>query len=113
MRIRSTTVSTPPFLHEKDTTPRIMYEVLISLIPAVLIAFYFFGLSALLLVFATSAGCLLTEWIFTAREKRLKALKDGSALLTGVLLALCLPPGFSMWMAFLGGVVAIGMGKAI
>ena len=111
--IRSTTVSTPPFLHERDTTPRIMYEVLISLSPALFIAYYYFGLSAILLVLSCIAGSLLTEWFFTHQEKRLRAVKDGSALLTGVLLALCLPPGFPLWMAFLGGVVAIGMGKAI
>ena len=113
MKIKTTTVSTSPFLHDAATTPRIMYEVLYTLIPIVGVASYYFGISVLLLIIAASAGAMATEYVFAPQESRLKAVKDGSGLITGVLLALCLPPGFPLWMAFVGGVVAIGMGKTI
>lgn len=107
------TISTSPFLHHRDTTPRIMWEVVYTLVPVFLVAFYYFGLSAVLVSVAAIAGCLATEWFFDKSAQRGASLRDGSALITGMLLALCLPPGFPMWMAFLGGVVAIGMGKII
>ncbi len=104
-------ISTSPFLHAPSTTPRIMWEVVFSLVPVFGAAFYYFGLSAVLVSLAAIAGCLLTEMWLDPRHG--EALKDGSALITGMLLALCLPPGFPLWMAFLGGMVAIGMGKVI
>jgi len=90
-----------------------MWEVVYTLIPVFLVSFYFFGLSALMITLATIAGCVVTEYYFTASEVRGRTIKDGSALITGMLLALTLPPGLPLWMAFLGGVVAIGMGKLI
>lgn len=110
---KTSTVSTSPFLRDTATTPKIMYEVLYTLIPVVAVSFYFFGLSALLMVISATAGCMATEWVFAPKEEKHKRTFDGSTILTGVLLALCLPPGFPLWMAFLGGVVAIGMGKVI
>lgn len=106
-------VSTSPFLHATATTPRIMFEVVGTLIPVVAAAIYFFGLGALMVLLAATAGCLLIEFIFDRSGTKGSSLKDGSALITGLLLALTLPPGFPLWMAFLGGVIAIGMGKVI
>lgn len=105
-----TIISTSPFLHSPVTTPKIMWEVVYTLIPVVGVAFYFFGLSALLVTAATVAGGLVAERLFDPGKK---ALSDGSALLTGLLLALCLPPGFPLWMAFLGGFVSISVGKSL
>lgn len=106
-------VSTSPFLHDQATTPKIMYEVLITLAPVVLAAIYYFGLGAFAIMVTAILGCAVTEWLFDPSGSKGKSLRDGSALLTGILLALTLPPGFPLWMAFLGGVVAIGMGKVI
>jgi electron transport complex protein RnfD len=106
------TVSTSPYLHDTATTPKIMWEVVYTLIPLVLAAGYFFGIGAFGVIAFAVLGCYFTEYIF-APEKKWGTLKDGSALITGLLLGLCLPPGFPFWMAFLGGVVAIGMGKLI
>jgi electron transport complex protein RnfD len=106
-------VSTSPFLKDSDTTPKIMMTVVYTLIPVVLVAIYFFGLAALLVILTAIIACMFTEWLFNKPKDRLKSLKDGSALITGLLLALTLPPGFPLWMVFLGGVVAIGMGKAM
>lgn len=106
-------VSTSPFLHDQATTPKIMFEVLATLVPVMIAAIYYFGLGALSVMVMATLGCVLTEWIFDRTGKRGQSLRDGSALLTGIILALTLPPGFPLWMAFLGGVVAIGMGKVI
>jgi electron transport complex protein RnfD len=107
------TVSTSPFLHSTDTTPRIMWEVFFSLMPMVLAAGWYFGVGAIAVILSSMAGCMMTEYVFDNDVKKGNSLKDGSAAITGILLAMCLPPGFPLWMAFLGGVVAVGMGKAI
>ncbi len=106
-------LSTAPFLRQGESTPWIMFQVVFSLIPVFLVAFYFFGLSVLLISGTAIVACLLTEWIFDTNRPRGISLKDGSALLTGMLFALTLPPGLPLWMVFLGGVAAIGMGKVI
>ncbi|MCB0553933.1 MAG: RnfABCDGE type electron transport complex subunit D [Phaeodactylibacter sp.] len=106
-------ISTSPYLHDKASTPRIMWEVVYTLLPVFVVAFYYFGLSALLVSMSAIGGCLLTEWAISRPKTQGSTLGDGSALITGLLLALTLPPGFPLWMAFLGGVIAIGMGKAI
>ena len=105
-------VSTSPFLHSSQSTVSIMWEVVYTLIPFVIAAYYFFGLGALAVIIASIAGCFTAESIFNSSNKT-KSLKDGSALITGILLALTLPPGFPLWMSFIGGFVAIGMGKMI
>jgi len=107
------TISSAPFLHDQVTTPHIMWEVAYSLVPILLAAVYYFGLSALLVSIAAIAGALVTEEWFGRRGPQGATWKDGSAVVTGLLLALTLPPGFPLWMAFVGGVVAIGMGKII
>ena len=107
------TVSTSPFLHDAATTPRIMWEVIWALIPVVGVAYYYFGLGALAVVVFSTAGALLTEWILAPKGRKIKSVKDGSTWLTGMLLGLSLPPGFPFWMAFLGEIVGIAMGKVI
>lgn len=102
-------LSTSPFLHDHDTTPWIMFQVVWATMPVIGAAYFFFGLSAILVCLAAIAGCLLTERLFSGKG----TLQDGSALITGLLLALTLPPGFPLWMAFLGGVAAVAIGKAI
>ncbi len=106
-------VSTAPFLKDKDTTPKIMMTVVYTLIPIVLVSIFYFGLGALLVTLTAVLSCLFTEWLFNKPDNRLKSLKDGSGLITGLLLALTLPPGFPLWMVFIGGMIAIGMGKAM
>jgi len=106
-------VSTAPFLKDEDTTPKIMMTVVYTLIPVVLVSIYYFGLGALLVISTSVFSCMFTEWLFNPKEDRFKSLKDGSGLITGLLLGLTLPPGFPLWMAFIGGMVAIGMGKAM
>lgn len=107
-------LSTSPFLHDSASTQWIMFQVIYALLPVIAAATLFFGLSALLLIAVSVMACLITERMFTkTRQKEPSSLKDGSAVITGILLALTLPPGFPLWMAFIGGVAAIGMGKMI
>jgi H+/Na+-translocating ferredoxin:NAD+ oxidoreductase subunit D len=98
-----------PHLKAPDSTPTIMWSVVGSLTPVVGAAVYFFGPSAVLVLAAAMLGALLTERAIG----RPGSLGDGSATLTGLLLGLTLPPGLPMWMAFVGGVVAIALGKVI
>jgi electron transport complex protein RnfD len=102
-----------PLLRQGMTTPTAMRDVWLALLPATLAALWYFGLAALLVLLASIAGCVLTEWAFTPKEERSVALRDNSAALTGLLLGLTLPPALPLWMAFIGGAVAIGIGKLV
>ncbi len=103
-----------PHLRDKDSVPKIMYAVVISLMPAVLASLYFFRLRALLLLLCCVAACLATEAIFLSlRKKPLRALLDGSAIITGLLLAMTLPPSLPLDMAVIGAVIAIAIGKQV
>ncbi len=102
-----------PLLRQGMTTPAAMRDVWLALLPATLASLWYFGLAALLVLLASIAGAMWTEWAFTAKEERTLRIQDNSAALTGLLLGLTLPPGFPLWMAFLGGVVSIGLGKLI
>ncbi|MBL3591525.1 MAG: RnfABCDGE type electron transport complex subunit D [gamma proteobacterium endosymbiont of Lamellibrachia anaximandri] len=106
-------VQPAPLLVQGMTTPKAMRDVWYALLPATLAGLWFFGLSALLVLLASIIGAVATEWAFTPAQTRTTALGDGSAALTGLLLGLTLPPALPIWMAFLGGVVSIGLGKVI
>jgi electron transport complex protein RnfD len=100
-----------PFLRRGVTTPGLMTEVIIGLGPVVVAAVYFFGLSAIVVILATTLGAAATEWALGSARPRGSSLRDGSAILTGIILGLCLPPGIPLWMAFVGGAAGIGLGK--
>lgn len=102
-------VAASPHLKAPLSTARIMWTVTASLLPVVAAAAWWFGVSALVLVAATVLGAAAAERTFVGPGR----LRDGSAVLTGVLLALSLPPGLPAWMAFVGGAVAIALGKAV
>ncbi len=107
-------LSTSPFLKRPTDTPKIMRHVIYSLIPVVLAAVYYFGLSALLVLLTCIFGCVLTEWAFgRGGSLKMSTVADGSAILTAMLLALTLPPGLPLWMAFIGAVFAIAFGKIL
>jgi len=98
-----------PHLKAPDSTTRIMWTVAATLAPIVAASSWFFGVSALLVIAAATAGAVATERTFGKGG----TLGDGSAAITGLLLGLTLPAGMPMWMAFLGGAVAIGFGKLV
>lgn len=98
-----------PHLKGPDSTQRIMWSVLATLVPIVFASLYFFGLGALLVTASSTLGALFVERLLGKPH----TLRDGSAAITGVLLGLTLPAGFPLWMAFLGGAFGIGFGKLI
>jgi electron transport complex protein RnfD len=107
-------LATSPFLKRPVDTPLIMRHVIYSLAPAMLAAAYFFGLGAILVIVASVLGCVVTEWVIRGRRPlKESSIADGSAVVTGVLLALTLPPGLPLWMAFLGGAFGIAFGKLL
>lgn len=103
-------VQPSPFLRPQVTTPRIMGDVLIALVPPLAAAVWFFGIGAALVVAAATLGAAGTEWLLGGRPRG-GTLGDGSAAVTGLVLGLTLPPSLPLWMAFLGGAVAIALGK--
>lgn len=102
-------VTASPHIRSRDSTPVIMWNVVGSLAPVIVASAWFFGVSALLVIAAASAGALVTERLFG----RGGTIADGSAVITGLLLGLTLPAGMPLWMAALGGAFGIGFGKTV
>lgn len=98
-----------PHLKAPDSTARIMWTVVATLLPIVMASVHFFGPRALAVIVAAVAGAVLTERLVGPGG----AIRDGSAAITGILLGLTLPSGFPLWMAALGGAFGIGFGKLI
>ena len=107
------TISTSPHIFSRPNTPAIMRHALLALLPAICAGVYFFGHRAVLLIAVTALTCVLAEAVFQKLRGKRPTISDGSALLTGVLLSLCLPPAVPLWAAALGGAVAIILGKQI
>lgn len=106
-------IRTSPHLKKPMSTEVIMRHVVWSLIPVMAFAVYSFGLSGLLLILTTTLACVGTEYMLYGKKEGPKAISDWSAVLTGILLGLTLPPSFPLWMAFIGGMVAIALGKYV
>ena len=106
------TISGSPHVHSTENTKKIMYRVILALVPALLVAIYYFGWYALRLTIVTVAACMLTEWLIQKfLIKGPLTINDGSAAVTGLLLAFNVPANLPIWMAIVGSVVAIGIGK--
>ncbi len=106
-------LSPSPHLRTEANTAGIMRAVILSLLPAAGVALYFFGLRALVVMLICVLGCLATEAVCRRVMRRPLTIADGSAALTGLLLALNLPPASPWWLALIGSVVAIVVGKQI
>ena len=105
-------ISPAPHLHSKDSTRRIMRDVIIALMPAVLVSVYFAGLSALLVIVVSVTGCVLVEHLIVRYlMKKKSTVHDLSAVVTGLILALNLPVSSPWWMVLTGCVAAIGIAK--
>ena len=100
-------VSSSPHARCKTTTRSIMYDVIIALLPATVFGVYRFGFYALLMVLVTTLAAVLTEYVYEAGTKRRVTVMDGSAAVTGLLLALNMPPSIPLWIPVLGSVFAI------
>jgi len=106
-------VSLSPHVHSGDSVQKNMYGVLIALIPALLVSLIYFGVGAAVVTLTSVVSCLFFEWAITKfilkREKT--TILDGSAIITGVLLAFNVPSNLPVWIIVIGALVAIGIGK--
>ena len=100
-------VSSSPHVRDTVTTKSIMYDVLIAMLPAAAFGVYQFGFHARLILIETMAVCVISEYVFEKALGRPVTIADGSALVTGMILALNMPPDIPVWMPALGGVFAI------
>lgn len=106
-------VSTSPHARDHTTTNNIMYDVAIAMIPAAVYGVYQFGIKAFLIILVTVAACMLSEYVFESLMGKPITVFDGSALVTGLILALNLPSEVPLWIPMLGGVFAIIVVKQI
>ena len=104
-------VSSSPHISSPVKTKNIMLDVIIALIPALIASVYYFGPRALVVVCVTVASCVISEYISRKVMKRPQTIGDLSAVVTGILLAFNYPVGLPLWIAAVGGVVAIVMVK--
>ncbi len=106
-------ITSSPHIHSRYTIDKAMREILLALLPAVLAAVYFFRLNAALVILISVLAALAAEYACQKLMGRPVTIFDGSAALTGLLLALCLPPALPLWTAALGSVFAIVIGKQV
>ena len=106
-------VTSSPHIHSGRTTSRLMADVLIALIPAVLAGFYFFGLRAAILMVVSIASCKIAEFLWCAVRRQPHTLRDCSAAVTGLLLALTLPVSVPYWVPVVGGFFAMIVVKGL
>ena len=104
--------SSPHFLRDENI-PKIMHAVVLALLPAMAASVYFFRFRAIGLIIVSVATCLATEYAFQKIRKKPITVWDGSAAITGILLALTLPPSFPYYAAALGSAFAIAIGKQL
>ncbi|MCC9597164.1 MULTISPECIES: RnfABCDGE type electron transport complex subunit D [unclassified Rubrivivax] len=111
----STTIEirSAPHIKTQRSVEQIMRNVVGSLLPVCAFFVYQYGLSALASLVVVTAACLATERFFVKTGTQSGTLADWSAVITGLLLALSLPPGFPLWMGAVAGIVAIALGKAL
>ena len=106
-------ISTSPHLHTKTTTQKIMMDVLIALAPAAIAAVVFFGLGALLNIAICVGTCVVSEFLFNLAAKKTQTVKDLSAAVTGLILALNLSTNANPWHCVVGSVFAIVVVKCL
>ncbi|MBP6764833.1 MAG: RnfABCDGE type electron transport complex subunit D, partial [Rubrivivax sp.] len=106
-------IRSAPHIKAPRSVEQIMRNVVGSLLPVCAFYIFQYGLSALASLLVVTGACVLTERFFVKTGTQSGSLADWSAVITGLLLALSLPPGFPLWMGAVAGVVAIALGKAL
>lgn len=105
-------ISGSPHIHTSDSTERIMWRVILALMPALACALYSFGLGALIVTLTAVVGCVVSEFLIArVLMHRQAPYVSVSAVLTGLLLAFNLPSNLPVWIVLIGCLVAIGIGK--
>ncbi len=107
-------VSSSPHVRSKESTSKIMWTVFFALIPSGLVSVYVFGIYTLWVILTAVLAAVFTEWCCSLLQKKKEiTIGDGSAVLTGLLLAYNVPPSAPLWMVFIGSFVAIAIGKVV
>ncbi|MCR4693255.1 MAG: RnfABCDGE type electron transport complex subunit D [Firmicutes bacterium] len=106
-------VSSSPHIKAKDTITSIMRDVIIALLPATFAGVYFFGYRAVLVILTSVAASVLSEYLYQKIMKKPVSVRDLSALVTGLLLALNLPVTIPLWMVVIGAAFAIIIAKQL
>ncbi|MDR0368598.1 MAG: RnfABCDGE type electron transport complex subunit D, partial [Bacteroidales bacterium] len=105
-------ISGSPHVHTTDSVKKIMWTVIIALIPTMLFSFYYYGIDAVRVTAVSVVSCVVLEWFFQkVFLKQKPTVSDGSAIITGLLLAFNVPSNLSWWIVVIGAVVAIGISK--
>jgi len=105
-------ISASPHVHGDNSVKKIMWGVVVAMVPAMLVSIYFFGLDAVRVMLIAVAASVFFEWLFQKYLiKGADTYMDGSAVITGVLLAFNVPSNLPWWIIVIGSIVAIGMGK--
>ena len=100
-------VSLAPHIRSNDTVQKIMLDVIIALVPAMIASVYFFGMRSILLILTCVVACVATEYVTQSALKKTVQIRDLSAVVTGILIALNMPQSFPLWMAAFGSVFSI------
>ncbi len=106
-------VSCSPHISERLSTRSVMIDVIIGLAPAMAAAGYYFRIRALILICTCVISSVATEWLCNLIRKKPNSLDDFSAVVTGIILALSLPPKLPVWAAVIGSVFSIAIGKMV
>ncbi|MDT8272409.1 MAG: RnfABCDGE type electron transport complex subunit D [Desulfomonilia bacterium] len=106
-------ISSSPHIYSPQDTPWIMRHVIYALIPGALAGVYFFGIPALTVLVIAVASCVIIEALWLKLLGKDSGVQDGSAALTGLLLAMNLPAGSPWWIVLIGSAVAIILGKQV
>ncbi len=107
------TVSPAPHISKTHSTRSIMLDVVIGLTPAMLAAAWFFRFRAIAVIAACVIACMVSEWLCNLIRGKGNSLGDLSAIVTGIILALSLPPAIPLWAAVIGSAFAIAIGKMV
>ena len=106
------TVSPSPHVHSSDSTQKIMYRVVYAMLPALVWSVFVFGLAALWVTLVAVVSCLAFEYLIQKYLMKIKpSVTDGSALITGILIAFNVPSNIPWWIIVIGSIASIGIGK--
>lgn len=106
-------VSLSPHAHGTDTVERNMYGVILALLPALLVSFFYFGIGSVIVCSTSVVSCVFFEWVINKYllQNPHNTVLDGSAMLTGLLLGMNLPSNLPVWIILIGSLFAIGVAK--
>jgi len=106
-------IAKSPHIHSNWSTKQVMWLVIIALIPCIISSIIFFGIAQIMIIIVSVLFSIATEALIKTVRKQKITINDGSVIITGLLLALTLPPNFSLFSTAIGAIVAVGIGKEV